>query len=191
MSALRTTLVHRLRRVVDVEPREVRGLSWAFVYHFCLLCSYYVLRPIRDEMGIAGGVDKMQWLFLATFLAMVAIVPLFGWLTSRAPRKRWAHAQRAYATKDAGVPGVRMTAASLPPAGITLAAPSRVFLGHPREGGRFTRSVLFPFAPLAKARVESMGLSGNLTCSSLDTSPPLQPFVLPGAAPMIPVPMTT
>lgn len=82
-------LAHWLRRLVTLEPTEGTGVAWAFIYHFCLLCSYYVLRPIRDEMGIAGGVEQLQWLFLATFIAMLAIVPLFGWLTSRIPRKRF------------------------------------------------------------------------------------------------------
>jgi AAA family ATP:ADP antiporter len=39
-------------------------------------------------MGIAGGVDKLHWVFTATFLAMLAAVPLFGWATSRFPRRR-------------------------------------------------------------------------------------------------------
>ena len=82
-------VVRTLRRMVDFEPGEAPGMLWAFTYYFCLLCSYYILRPIRDEMGIAGGVDKLQWLFLATFVAMLGIVPLFGWLTSHVPRKRF------------------------------------------------------------------------------------------------------
>lgn len=89
LAASRARAAGALRRLVDVQPGEVRGLIWAFVYHFCLLSSYYVLRPIRDEMGLQGGVEKLQWLFLATLLAMLAIVPLFGWLTSRVPRKRF------------------------------------------------------------------------------------------------------
>ncbi len=40
-------------------------------------------------MGIAGGVENLQWLFTGTFIAMLATVPLFGWLTSRYPRKRF------------------------------------------------------------------------------------------------------
>jgi len=40
-------------------------------------------------MGIAGGVENLQWLFTGTFIAMMATVPLFGWLTSRYPRKRF------------------------------------------------------------------------------------------------------
>jgi len=69
--------------VVDVQPEELRALAWAFLYFFCLLSSYYILRPLRDEMGIAGGVQHLQWVFTGTFLAMLAIVPVFGAVTSR------------------------------------------------------------------------------------------------------------
>ncbi|MFQ5545513.1 MAG: NTP/NDP exchange transporter [Acidiferrobacterales bacterium] len=78
-----------LRRLVDVEPAEVKALLWSFAYFFCLLCSYYIVRPMRDEMGIAGGVENLQWLFAGTFLVMLAMVPLFGWVTSRYPRRRF------------------------------------------------------------------------------------------------------
>jgi AAA family ATP:ADP antiporter len=76
----------RLQQLVDVEAAEVRAMFWAFSYFFVLLCSYYILRPMRDEMGIAGGVENLQWLFTGTFFAMLAMVPLFGWLTSRYKR---------------------------------------------------------------------------------------------------------
>ena len=78
-----------LKRLVNVEPQELKALSWSCVYFFALLCSYYILRPLRDEMGIAGGVKNLQWLFTGTFLAMLAVVPLFGWITSHYPRKRF------------------------------------------------------------------------------------------------------
>ena len=53
--------------------REERAAAlWSFAYFFCLLCGYYVLRPIRDEMGIQVGVGNLAWLFTATFVAMLA-----------------------------------------------------------------------------------------------------------------------
>ncbi len=76
-----------LKRLVQVEAGEVAALVWSFVYFFCLLCGYYILRPVRDVMGIQDK-DKLPWLFTATFVAMLAVVPLFGWLTSRLPRRR-------------------------------------------------------------------------------------------------------
>ena len=78
-----------LRRLARVEPEEVPALLWAFSYFFALMCSYYIVRPMRDEMGIAGGVEHLQWLFTGTFVAMLAAVPLFGWVTSRYPRRRF------------------------------------------------------------------------------------------------------
>ncbi len=78
-----------LRRLVNVERGEVRALLWSFAYFFSLLCAYYIVRPMRDEMGIAGGVKNLQWLFTGTFLVMLAAVPFFGWITSRYPRRRF------------------------------------------------------------------------------------------------------
>ena len=77
-----------LARVLKTEQHELPALLWAFFYFFCLLCSYYILRPVRDEMGIQGGVDKLQWLFSATFVGMLIAVPFFGYLSARFPRQR-------------------------------------------------------------------------------------------------------
>ena len=83
-----------LRRSVDVRGDEVGALLLSFGYFFSLLCGYYVLRPIRDEMGISRGVDKLPILFTGTFVAMAIASPIFGWLASRWPRQKlipWAY----------------------------------------------------------------------------------------------------
>jgi ATP:ADP antiporter, AAA family len=83
-----------LRRAVDVRRDEVGALLLSFAYFFSLLCGYYVLRPIRDEMGISRGVDKLPVLFTGTFVAMAVASPVFGWLASRWPRHKlipWAY----------------------------------------------------------------------------------------------------
>src|SRR5258706_3407578 len=72
-----------------VRPGEGRALGWSFAYFFCLLAGYYVLRPLRDEMGVAGGVRNLQWLFTATFIVMLAAVPVFGGVVARLPRRRF------------------------------------------------------------------------------------------------------
>jgi ATP:ADP antiporter, AAA family len=80
---------HLLAHIANIKIEERAAVLWSFLYFFSLLCSYYIIRPIRDEMGVQGGVDNLQWLFTATFVAMLAIVPLFGWISSRFPRKRF------------------------------------------------------------------------------------------------------
>lgn len=86
-----------LRRAVFVEETEVRALLLSFSYFFCLLCGYYILRPLRDEMGILGGVKNLQWLFTGTLVVMLMVVPIFGWLVSRFPRRRLiAHLYRFF-----------------------------------------------------------------------------------------------
>jgi AAA family ATP:ADP antiporter len=78
-----------LGRMVKARPDEIRAMLWAFVYFFCLLTSYYILRPLRDESGVAAGVGNLQWLFTGTFLVMLAAAPLFGALVTRVPRRRF------------------------------------------------------------------------------------------------------
>ena len=80
---------HLLAKLANIRLEERAAVLWSFLYFFCLLCSYYIIRPIRDEMGVQGGVENLQWLFTATFVAMLAIVPLFGWVTAHYPRKRF------------------------------------------------------------------------------------------------------
>jgi AAA family ATP:ADP antiporter len=74
--------------LVAAERGEWAALLWSFGYFFALLCGYYIVRPMRDEMGIAGGVEHLQWMFSGTFLAMLVVVPLFGWVSRCfAPRR--------------------------------------------------------------------------------------------------------
>lgn len=46
-----------------------------------------MLRPVREMMGIAGGVRNLQWLFTATFGASLLFQMLFGWIACRVPRR--------------------------------------------------------------------------------------------------------
>ena len=79
-----TTLVARtLGRAVNVRPGEVAGLIAAFGYHFLLFTAYYILRPVRDSMGVASGVENLDDLFGWALLGMLLAVPLFGWISGR------------------------------------------------------------------------------------------------------------
>jgi AAA family ATP:ADP antiporter len=75
-------------RIVVSASHERTGVALSFGYFFFLLSSYYVLRPLRDEMGIQGGVQHLPWLFTGTLVAMLCAVPVFGWVSARWPRRR-------------------------------------------------------------------------------------------------------
>jgi AAA family ATP:ADP antiporter len=74
-------------RIAKVEAHELTALAWSFVYFFCLLCGYSVLRPVREEMAIQGGVQHLPWLMTGTFLTLLLATPFFGWLTARYTRR--------------------------------------------------------------------------------------------------------
>ena len=76
-----------LARTTTARPDETPATLWSFAYFFCVLSSYYVLRPVRDEMGVAGGMARLPWLFTGTFVAMLAVTPIFGALAARLPRR--------------------------------------------------------------------------------------------------------
>lgn len=83
-------------------------LLWSFLYFFCLLCGYYVLRPVREAMGASSEVATvfpaalaaffaargvplqavtLQVLFTMTFFIMLLLQPIYGALVSRYPRR--------------------------------------------------------------------------------------------------------
>ena len=76
-------LVRLIERVAQVRRGEMALLLWSFFYFFCLLAAYYMVRPLRDEMAVQYGVERMQHLFSGTFVTMVALIPAFGWVASR------------------------------------------------------------------------------------------------------------
>lgn len=75
-----------LERAVPSTPQERAAALWSFAYFFVLLAAYYVLRPLRDQMGIAGGVRSLPFLFTATFVSLLIAQPVYGALVARLPR---------------------------------------------------------------------------------------------------------
>jgi ATP:ADP antiporter, AAA family len=82
-------LLSRIGRLVPATPQERRAALWSFAYFFTLLAGYYVLRPLRDQMGIAGGVKALPWTFTATFVTLLVAQPIYGELVAKLPRTRF------------------------------------------------------------------------------------------------------
>ncbi len=77
------------KRVVDVRDDELAALFWSCAYFFFVLSSYYLLRPMRETVGVAGGVENLPWLFTGTLVGMVLVHPLFAGAVARWPRRRF------------------------------------------------------------------------------------------------------
>jgi ATP:ADP antiporter, AAA family len=78
-----------LGRLIEVRPEEIPVLGWCWLYIFSVLSSYYIMRPIRDQAGVAGGVNNLQWLFTGTLLGMLVLNIPFAYLVKKLPRSRF------------------------------------------------------------------------------------------------------
>ncbi len=81
-------------RLLRLKRNEARGVAPALLMFFLLFTGYFMLRPVRETMGIVGGVKNLQWMFTATFVATFACMPLFGWLATKVARRailRWTY----------------------------------------------------------------------------------------------------
>ncbi len=95
MSPPARTLRQRFARLFNVEAHEAGVVFAGLVLFFLVFTGYFMLRPVRETMGIAGGVRNLQWLFSATFVFTLAALPLYGWLATRVQRRRilpWTYA---------------------------------------------------------------------------------------------------
>src|SRR4030095_12917860 len=84
-----TNALNLLQMVVDVKARELRGLVLGFIYYFLILSSYYVIRPIRDDFGAAGGVENLPWMFTGTLVVMLIANAAFAALVAKFSRRRF------------------------------------------------------------------------------------------------------
>ena len=82
-------LSRRLLSLFKLDPAEARPVLWSSGYLFFLLSSYYVLRPIRDDVAVASGLENLPWLFTATLAATLLFHPFFTSLVKRLPRERF------------------------------------------------------------------------------------------------------
>ncbi len=76
-----------LGKVLSLERHEYVAVGWSFAYFFCVLSSYYILRPVRESMAVGSGPDTIPYLFIGTFVTMIFATSIFGWVASRYPRR--------------------------------------------------------------------------------------------------------
>ncbi len=74
--------INRITRLLGIQRSELVAVAWSFLYFFCLLAAYYMLRSVRETMAIVGGVRNIPWLFTGTFTVMILVAPVYGWVAS-------------------------------------------------------------------------------------------------------------
>ena len=75
--------------LTGARPEEAGLVLLSALYFFFILSAYYVIRPIREEMAVAGGVENIPWLFTGTLTAMLLVHPIFAAVVSRWTRRRF------------------------------------------------------------------------------------------------------
>src|SRR5882672_10711990 len=76
-------------KIVDAKPDEIRALWLAFVFNFVVLAGYYILRPIREEIGATSGVENLPWMYTATLIGMLIANALFAAIVGRMSRRKF------------------------------------------------------------------------------------------------------
>ena len=86
MSAELSPAARVLQRLARIEPQERPAVAAAFVLFFCVLCGYFMLRPVRETIGTVLGEKEVEDLFVATWLGSIAVIPIYGLACSLLPR---------------------------------------------------------------------------------------------------------
>ena len=72
--------------LTSVERREVPLVVVAFFLFFCVLGGYFAVRPVRETVGTILGRDRVANLYVATWIASLAIVPIYGAIVAKVRR---------------------------------------------------------------------------------------------------------
>ncbi len=76
-------------RILNIKKAELPLALLSVAYFFCVLCGYYFLRPVREAMGVSGGMSGLRRLFVGTSFVSLALVLAFGGVVARTNRRRF------------------------------------------------------------------------------------------------------
>lgn len=71
------------KKTAQIESHELRAVLVSFVYLFCLMASYYTMRPLRDALASEVASEDLKFLWTGTFIASTIAAVVFGWVVSR------------------------------------------------------------------------------------------------------------
>src|SRR5215470_13014736 len=92
--------------IAPIEPREVPAVVAAFCLFFCVFAGYFAVRPVRETMGTILGKGRVADLFVVTWIASLAIIPIYGVLVAKFRRSLflpWIYGSIAVALAAVGL----------------------------------------------------------------------------------------
>ncbi len=89
MASLLELFLGFARRILNMKRGEFSLALLSALFFFLVLCGYFFLRPVREAMGVARGMDDLRWLFAVTSLASLFAVLVFGGVVARTNRRRF------------------------------------------------------------------------------------------------------
>ena len=78
-----------MAKMLNMKRGELPLAVMSALFFFLVLCGYFFLRPVREAMGVARGMDELRWLFVVTSVASLAAVLAFGGVVARMNRRRF------------------------------------------------------------------------------------------------------
>jgi AAA family ATP:ADP antiporter len=90
------------RRVLPVRRGEWPALLWSVVFHFCILAGYYIIRPVRDEIG-AEYHSQVQVTWTIVFVVTLGVIPLYAALASARRRRIFLPGLYAFFVVNIGI----------------------------------------------------------------------------------------
>jgi ATP:ADP antiporter, AAA family len=79
-------LARLLRRSAEIDARELPVVIAALVLLFAVFCGYFAVRPVRETVGTILGRERVQNLFVVTWITSIGVVMLYATLVARVRR---------------------------------------------------------------------------------------------------------
>lgn len=80
--------IKRLKDFIYVPKEDLNSLLKAFFFFYSVLCAWYVLRPVRNEMAVQAGLENLPGLLSIVLLIMLIANPVYSWLVSKVNKDR-------------------------------------------------------------------------------------------------------
>ena len=78
----------RAARVIGVCEGEARIVTRSALMFFLLMGGYFLVRPLRDTLGISRGHEALERLIVVSALVMLLVAPVYAWGVHRLERSR-------------------------------------------------------------------------------------------------------